>query len=83
MYIQKDVLTEISVSSLTTVLTFMLEEVQAWELLHSKLKGQHQPLTQKGTFQFRLNQLKMQGKIGLQMAQAALQDTQMLSIKLN
>lgn len=52
-------------NSLTTLLTFMLDKVQAWELLHSKLKGQHQPLTQKETFQFRLNQLKMQGKIGL------------------
>lgn len=47
----------------TIVLTFMLEKVQAWKLLHSKLKGQYQPLTQKGTFQLRLNQLKMQGKI--------------------
>lgn len=52
-------------NTLTTVLTFMLEKVQAWKLLHSKLKGQYQPLTQKGTFQFRLNQLKMQGKICL------------------
>lgn len=52
-------------NSLTTVLTFMLDKVQAWELLRSKLKGRHQPLTQKETFQFRLNQLKMQDKIGL------------------
>lgn len=52
-------------NTLTTVLTFMLEKVQAWELLQSKLKGQSQPLTQKGTFKFRLNQLKMQGKICL------------------
>lgn len=29
----------------------MLEKVQAWELSHSKLKGQYQPLTQKGAFQ--------------------------------
>lgn len=32
-------------NTLTTVLTFMLEKVQAWKLLQGKLKGQSQPLT--------------------------------------
>lgn len=70
-------------NTLTAVLTFMLEKVQACKLLQSKSKGQSQPLTQKGTFKFRLNQLKMQGKICLQMTEFDLQDIQIFYIRLS